>query len=64
MVPMVLNSYVVEHNFLKSPGSGCIPIITSNVLDYIKKEKMYKKKYAFKKILINFFKIGSIPYWV
>ena len=50
MVPMVLNPNGIEPTFLKldswSPGAGLIPIITSNILNLIKK-KEFKKKNSF-----------------
>ena len=45
---MVLNPHGIEPTFLKldswSPGVGFIPIITSNALNWIKKERMQDKK--------------------
>ena len=50
---MVLNPHEIEPTFLRfdswSPGVGCIPIITYNVLNCVQK--------TFDKIL----KMGSIP---
>ena len=54
-VPMVLNPNGIEPTFLKldswSPGAGFISIITSNVLNLIKKKELKKKKkfYEYKK---------------
>ena len=48
-------------------GGGFIPIITSNVLNYIKKIEFKKKNnqfYPYKKQLKQFLKMGSIPFWV
>ena len=72
---MVLNPNGIEPTFLKldswSPGAGFIPIITSNILDYIKEKKNSRKKkkqfYAYKKtfnaVSKNGFNLvlGSIP---
>ena len=69
-VPMVLNPNGIEPTFLKldswSLGAVFIPIITSNILNYIKKKKLKKKKqfYAYKKHLTQFFKMDSISFWV
>ena len=71
-VTMVLNQNGIEPTFLKldsgSPGAGFIPIITSNILDYIKEKKnSRKKKNSFmrtKKHLTQFLKMGSISFWV
>ena len=42
------SSQGIESSFVKldlwSPGAGFIPIITSNVIKQIKKERMYEKK--------------------
>ena len=49
MVPMVLNPNGIEFTFLKldlwSPGAGFIPIIISNILNYIKKKEFKKEKH-------------------
>ena len=69
---MVLKPNGIEPTYLKldswSPGAGFIPIITSNILNYIKKKEFKKKKqfYAYKKHLAQFLKLvqsrlGSIP---
>ena len=48
---MVLNPNEIEPTFLKldscSPGAGFIPIITSNILFYIKKKRIQEKKNSF-----------------
>ena len=51
---------------LWSLGAGFIPIITSNVLNLIKKKNSRKKNqfYAYKKHLTQFLKMGSILFWV
>ena len=62
---MVLNPNGIEPTLLKldswSPGAGFIPIITSNILNYIRKKKQF---YAYKKHLTQFLKMGSIPFLV
>ena len=69
---MVLNPHGIEPTFLKfywwSSGAGFIPIINSNVLNYIKKERMYQKKALYiQKTFYAIFKdgfnpvLGSIP---
>ena len=71
-VPTVLNSHGIKPTFLKFdwwwPGADFIPIIYSNVLNYIKKERMYKKKALYiQKTFYAIFKdgfnpvLGSIP---
>ena len=60
----------IEPIFLKldswSPEAGFIPIITSNVLNKIKGKKIQEKNrfYAYKKPLMQFLKMVSIPFWV
>ena len=65
---MVLNPNGIEPTFLKldswSPGAGIIPIITSDVLNYIKKKNVKFFFYLYKKHSIQFLKMGSIPCWV
>ena len=67
---MVLNPNEIEPTFLKfdswSPGAGSIPIITSNILNYIKKKRIQEKKqfYAYKNHLTQFLKMGLILFWV
>ena len=71
---MVLNpANGIEPTFLKldsgSPGAGFIPIITSNILNYIKKKEFNKKKTVlciqktFNTVFKNGFNLvlGSIP---
>jgi hypothetical protein len=61
-----LNRNGIEPTFLEldlwSPGAVIIPIITSNILNYIKKKRIQEKKtfYAYKKHLTQFLKLGSI----
>ena len=47
MVTMVLNPNRIEPTFFKldswTPGAGFIPISTSNILNYVKKKKEFKK---------------------
>ena len=47
MVTMVLNPNGIEPTFFKldswTPGAGFIPISTSNILNYVKKKKEFKK---------------------
>ena len=68
---MVLNPNGIEPTFLKldswSPGAGFIPIITSNVLNKIPKEKKIQEKKSvlcIQKNIMQFLKMGSIPFWV
>ena len=46
---MVLNPHGIEPSFLRLdswlPGTGFIPIKTSNVLNYIKKKECIKKSF-------------------
>ena len=71
---MVLNPNGIEPTFLKldswSPGAGFIPIITSNLLNYIKKIEFKKEKKSvlclqktFNAVFKNGFNhvLGSIP---
>ena len=70
---MVLNPNGIEPTFLKfyswSPGAGFIPIITSNILNHIKKKIIQEKKRVlciqktFNAVFKNGFNLdlGSIP---
>ena len=62
-VPMVLNLNGIEPTFFKldswSPGAGFIPIITFNILNYIKEKKSVL---CIKKHLTQCLKMGSIPF--
>ena len=66
---MVLNPNGIRPTFLKldswSPGAVFIPIITSNVLNYIRKKNQEKKTVlCIQKHLTQFLKMGSISFWV
>ena len=70
---MVLNPNGIKPTFLKldswSPGVGFIPILTSNILNYIKKKRIQGKKTVlyiqktFNTVFKNGFNLvlGSIP---
>ena len=68
-VHLVLHPHGIPPTFLKldswSPGAGFIPIITNNVLNHIKKEKLLEKKLSLMdtKIIKHASKnVGAVPY--